>query len=49
VLDSGVTEESYEMAKDFGARARDALGFLPDIGDRQTLEELTEYILERRA
>ncbi len=30
-------------------RARDALGVLPDIGDRQTLEDLTVYILERRA
>ena len=49
VLDSGVAEESYEMAKDFCARARDALGVLPDIGDRQTLEDLTSYILERRA
>jgi geranylgeranyl pyrophosphate synthase len=49
VLDSGVAEESYEMAKDFCARARDALSILPDIGDRQTLEDLTSYILERRA
>ena len=49
VLDSGVAEESYEMAKDFCARARDALSVLPDIGDRQTLEDLTTYILERRA
>jgi len=49
VLDSGVAEESYEMAKDFCARARDSLGVLPDLADRQTLEELTAYILERRA
>jgi geranylgeranyl pyrophosphate synthase len=49
VLDSGVAEESYEMARDFAKRARDALSVLPDLGDRQTLEELTAYILERRA
>ena len=49
VLDSGVAEESYEMAKDFCTRARDSLGVLPDIGDRQTLEDLTTYILKRRA
>jgi len=49
VLDSGVAEESYEMARDFAKRARDALGVLPDLGDRQTLEDLTTYILERRA
>lgn len=48
VLDSGVTEESYEMARDFCRRANEALGVLPDIGDRQTLEELAGYILERR-
>ena len=49
VLDSGVAEESYEMARDFAKRARDALGVLPDLGDHQTLEDLTVYILERRA
>jgi geranylgeranyl pyrophosphate synthase len=49
VLDSGVAEESYEMARDFAKRARDALGVLPDLGDRQTLDDLTVYILERRA
>ena len=36
------------MARDFARRAVEALGVLPDLGDRQTLGDLTEYILERR-
>ena len=48
VLDSGAVEESYEMARDFCRRANDALSILPDLDDRQTLRDLTEYILERR-
>jgi heptaprenyl diphosphate synthase len=49
VLDSGVIEESYEMARDFSRRANEALAVLPDLEDRQTLRDLTEYILERRS
>jgi heptaprenyl diphosphate synthase/octaprenyl-diphosphate synthase len=49
VLDSGAISESYEMARDFARRAVEALAVLPDLGDRQTLEELTVYILARRA
>jgi hypothetical protein len=37
------------MAKDFSRRAVEALSVLPDLGDRQTLEDLTVYILERRS
>ena len=48
VLDSGVAEESYEMAKDFCRRAVEALNVLPDLDDRRTLEDLTGYILDRR-
>ena len=48
VLDSGAIQESHEMARDFARRAVEALDVLPDLGDRQTLRDLTEYILERR-
>ncbi len=46
---SGILEESYDMARDFCRRARDAIAVLPDNGDRQTLADLTDYILERRS
>jgi geranylgeranyl pyrophosphate synthase len=46
---SGILEESYDMARDFCRRARDAITVLPDNGDRQTLADLTDYILERRS
>jgi geranylgeranyl pyrophosphate synthase len=36
------------MARDFARRAVEALNVLPDLGDRQTLQDLTEYILDRR-
>ena len=49
VLDSGVTQESYDMARDFCRRANEALNVLPDLADRQTLQDLAAYILERRA
>ena len=48
VLDSGVIEESYEMARDFSRRANHALDVLPDLEDRETLHDLTDYILDRR-
>jgi len=49
IRDLGIAEESYEMARDFCARANDAISVLPDGPDRSTLAELTEYILERRS
>ena len=48
VHDSGAIEESYEMSRDFSRRANEALAVLPDLEDRQTLCDLTTYILERR-
>jgi geranylgeranyl pyrophosphate synthase len=48
VLDSGAIEESYDMARDFSRRANNALDVLPDLEDRQTLRDLTDYILDRR-
>jgi heptaprenyl diphosphate synthase/octaprenyl-diphosphate synthase len=49
IRDLGIAEESYQMARDFCARANEAISVLPDGPDRRTLEELTEYILERRS
>jgi heptaprenyl diphosphate synthase/octaprenyl-diphosphate synthase len=49
IRDLGIAEESYEMARDFCARANEAISVLPDGPDRATLTELTEYILERRS
>jgi geranylgeranyl pyrophosphate synthase len=48
VLDSGAIQESYEMAGDFSRRANEALDVLPDLEDRETLRDLTTFILERR-
>jgi len=48
VRDSHIAQESYDMARDFCRRAVAALDVLPDSSDRQTLVELTDYILERR-
>jgi geranylgeranyl pyrophosphate synthase len=48
VLDSGAIQESYEMARDFSRRANEALDVLPDLEDRETLRDLTTFILERR-
>jgi len=36
------------LARDFSRRANDALDVLPDLEDRQTLRDLTDYILDRR-
>lgn len=49
VRSSGVLEESTEMARDFVRRAVTAIEGLPDSADRQTLLDLADYILERRA
>jgi geranylgeranyl pyrophosphate synthase len=49
VVDSGCVEESNAMARDFTRRAVEALDVLPDGPDRQTLESLADYILERRS
>ena len=49
IRDLGIAEESYEMARDFCKRANEAISVLPEGADRQTLTELTEYILERRS
>ncbi len=49
VRDGDIAEESYAMARDFCGRAHDALAQLPDDPARQTLHDLTAYVLERRS
>ncbi len=49
IRDSGIADESYEMARDFCRRAVEAIDPLPDNADRETLVDLAEYILERRS
>lgn len=49
IRDLGIAEESYDMARDFCRRANDAILVLPDGPDRQTLTDLTDYILDRRS
>lgn len=44
-----IAGEAYEMARGFCRRACEALTVLPDNADRQTLIDLTEYVLERRS
>ncbi len=49
IRQSDIPAESYRMAREFCQRALDAISGLPNNADRQTLAELTEYILERRS
>jgi geranylgeranyl pyrophosphate synthase len=49
VVKSGSIDESNTMARDFTHRAVEALAALPDGADKQTLESLADYILERRS
>lgn len=49
VRTSGVLQESQAMAQQFSDRAKEALQTLPKTPDRQTLEELAVFILERRS
>ncbi len=49
VRESDILEESYRAARDFGDRACAALALLPSGAARTALEELTDYVLERRA
>ena len=48
VRESGILEESYKIARRFGDAACDALASLPAGAPRASLEEITDYVLERR-
>ena len=49
VLNSDILNESYAVARDFRDRALVALRTLPDTAARASLEDIAEYVLERRA
>ncbi len=49
VLNSEVLNESYAVARDFRDRALGALAELPRNDARATLEDIADYVLERRA
>jgi octaprenyl-diphosphate synthase len=49
VRESDIPQESYEMARNFSARAHEALSVLPDDATRQALYDLTDHMLERRS
>ena len=49
VLDSDILNEVYGVARDFRDRAVTALGALPDGAARSSLEDIAEYVLERRS
>jgi len=49
VLDSDILNESYAVARDFRDRALAALRPLPDTPARSALEDIADYVLERRA
>jgi geranylgeranyl pyrophosphate synthase len=48
VRDSGIIRDAYGRAKSFGDAARRSLAGLPATRTRNSLEELTDYVLERR-
>lgn len=49
VLNSDILNESYAVARDFRDRALAALRPLPDTPARSALEDIADYVLERRA
>jgi geranylgeranyl pyrophosphate synthase len=49
VLDSDILNETYDVARDFRDRALASLRTLPDTPARSSLEDIAEYVLDRRA
>jgi len=49
VLNSDILNESYAVARDFRDRALDAIRILPQTEARSALEDVAEYVLDRRA
>jgi geranylgeranyl pyrophosphate synthase len=49
VLNSDILNEVYDVARDFRDRALGALSTLPGGSARSALEDIAEYVLERRA
>ncbi len=49
VLDSDILNESYDVARDFRDRGLASLRTLPNNAARSALEDIADYVLERRA
>jgi geranylgeranyl pyrophosphate synthase len=49
VLNSGVLDECYRVARDFRDRAHAALEALPAMAARESLADIADHVLERRA
>ncbi len=49
VLNSDILNEAYDVARDFRGRALAALRTLPSNDARSSLEDIAEYVLDRRA
>jgi geranylgeranyl pyrophosphate synthase len=49
VVNSDILNESYGVARDFRDRALEALGTLPANAARSSLEDIAQYVLERRS
>jgi geranylgeranyl pyrophosphate synthase len=48
VIESGVIEECYQVARDYSARAGASLDPLPDTAARRLLKELAQYVVSRK-
>ena len=48
IRDSGAIEIAYDMAWQFGERARSALNAVPSGDSRDSLNMLIDYVIERR-
>jgi geranylgeranyl pyrophosphate synthase len=49
VLNSDILNEAYDVARDFRDRALTSLRTVPGIDARSSLEDIADYVLERRA
>ena len=49
VLNSDILNEAYGVARDFRDRALEAISTLPNTEARSALEDIAEYVLDRRA
>ena len=49
VLSSGVLDECHRVAEEFRGRAHAALGALPAAAARESLADIADYVLERKA
>jgi geranylgeranyl pyrophosphate synthase len=48
IRESDILPRAFEIANDYGAKAKSALEALPDRPSKRALEDITDYVLERR-